>query len=113
MSGGGRVGLHGPAGESGRPVISVSRREISNPHPFCGRGSFSVGRGFIDKDAGPLAELSLHSVCAYPPRCAARRGRTSLCLTGWVNRGVLFASGMHQFKLLMFSICGLWSKKGT
>ena len=72
----------------------------------------------IDKDAGPLAELSLHSVHVYvplrtPPGCAARRGRTSLCLTEWVNRGVLFASVGHRFKLLMCRICGLWSKKGT
>ena len=66
--------------------------------------------GFIDKDTGLLAEPT-QCMC-IPPRCAARRGRTSLCLTEWVNRGVFFASVICT-KLQMFRICGLWSKKGT
>ena len=41
---------------------------------FCG-----IYTGFIDQDAGTLAEFCLHIVCAYPPSCASRHGRTSLC----------------------------------
>ena len=64
-------------GKGGVGCKIVFRPQFQN---WCGDDSSVLWHtGFIDQDAGTLAEFCLHIVCAYPPSCASRRGRTSLC----------------------------------